>query len=125
LFPEQIEGVTEMADSLPFHEQPLGYPFTGLVVNVNVTTLAHQDDSDACSICMVVQWGDAEGGAVCLYECGLVLELSAGDAVPFLSEEITHFNTDFTGDRLSMVYHTDKEMRVWTENYNHLGNSIR
>ncbi|KAJ3764864.1 hypothetical protein FB446DRAFT_615736, partial [Lentinula raphanica] len=42
-------------------------PFTGLVINVNVSTSAHRDGGDAGG-CFVISLGSFKGGELCLYQ---------------------------------------------------------
>ena len=53
-------------------------PFLSLVINVNVTTLAHRDAKDKL-LCLVLAVGNFTSGELVLYEQGLVLELRNGD----------------------------------------------
>ena len=67
------------------------------------------------SFCVVIPFGKWEGGQLCLYELGLVLDLQAGDFVLFRSDIITHFNLEHTGKRCSIVLSTDKLLVSWAE----------
>lgn len=69
-------------------------------------------------ICIIVPFGVWEGGEICLYELGLVINLKAGDILIFRSCEVTHFNLHFSGLRGSMVLHSDRQGDNWVENYN-------
>ena len=44
---------------------------------------------------------------LCLEELGIKLDLANGDVVIFPSQKISHFNTHFKGERVSIVFHTD------------------
>ncbi|KAI0734082.1 hypothetical protein C8Q72DRAFT_810169 [Fomitopsis betulina] len=88
------------------------HPFLSPVINLNIVTLAHRDHQDK-SMCIVLVVGDYEGGELCLYEPGLVLPLSNGDFAAFSSSCVTHYNLHFTGQRTSIVLHTDKEINKW------------
>ena len=92
-------------------------PWSSLVINFNVATLAHRDPKDE-HICCVLVIGDCKGGDLCLYEPGLVIPLQSGDFVAFKSGDITHFNLHFQGERVSFVFHTDREMKSWKEDRN-------
>jgi hypothetical protein len=69
-------------------------------------------------ICVVMPFGDWEGGELCLYELGLVIKLKPGDIVIFPSCDITHFNLHFTGLRGSLVLHSDKQGDSWVQDFN-------
>lgn len=101
------------AEVLPGNACSAVHPFLSLVINLNVATLAHRDHQDK-SMCVVLAVGDYEGGELCLYEPGLVLPLSNGDFAAFSSSRVTHYNLHFTGQRASIVLHTDKEIDKWT-----------
>ncbi|KAJ8580065.1 hypothetical protein M405DRAFT_891923 [Rhizopogon salebrosus TDB-379] len=63
-------------------------------------------------------WSYLLGGALCLLENGLVLELHNGDIALFKSSEVMHFNLDYQGARASLVFQTDKEFVAWLKNHN-------
>ncbi|EPS99838.1 hypothetical protein FOMPIDRAFT_1082463, partial [Fomitopsis schrenkii] len=94
LLPETYERLDAYARILPGNEQPVGAPFLGLVVNVNVVTAAHRDSKDE-GVCLVLVVGDFLGGELVLYEPGLVLPLLNGDFTIFPSCELTHFNLHY------------------------------
>ena len=83
------------------------------MVNLNVSTRAHRDRNDK-DICLVIPISDCSGGALILYELGLVLELENGDGTIFRSSRITHLNEHFIGLRGSLVFHTDIASDTWT-----------
>jgi len=89
-------------------------PFLSLVLNANVSTLAHLDGKDFV-LCLVLVIGEFLGGGVVLGEQGLVVEARNGDFLAFRSERTTHFNLKYTGERASMVLHTDKEFVKWRD----------
>ena len=92
-------------------------PWSSIVVNFNCTTLAHKDLKDQL-LCGVLVIGDCKGGDLCFYEPGLVLPLRSGDFVAFYSSKITHFNLDFVGIRISIVFHSDSNIQSWVHNRN-------
>lgn len=108
------------ADLLPLGEVSPVYPFTGYVVNISVCTDGHRDSVDK-KICVLVFFGDWEGGELCMFEPGLVFELKAGDVMIFPSADITHFNLHFKGTRGSIVMHSDRYGDSWTKDYNGWG----
>ena len=105
------------ADALPNNEFSPAHPFTGFVVNINVSTQAHRDGKDL-EACMVLDIGDHEDGDLVLYEPGVVLPLRNGDMVIFFSNRFTHFNLDFCGKRASLVLHSDAAGLEWVKNRN-------
>lgn len=102
------------AEVLPGNAHSIAHPFLSLVINLNVATLAHRDRQDK-SICVVLPVGEFEGGALCLYEAGLVVPLRNGDFIAFPSAGMTHFNLHFSGQRASLVLHTDREIDKWSK----------
>jgi hypothetical protein len=107
-----------MADSLPFYETPIGYPYCGVAANVNVQTMGHRDSNDAQDNSFISSWGCSCGGQVILAEARLIIHLAVGDGMSTPSESITHLNKGFTGDRLSFVFHTDQAMEKWKSTSN-------
>lgn len=53
-----------------------------------------------------------------MFEPGFVFRLHAWDMVFFPSCDITHFNLDFEGIRLSLVLHSDKYGDQWVRSGN-------
>lgn len=105
------------ADLLPGKDASPAYPFAGYVLNVNVCTRAHRDFKDML-LCVVIPIGDFVGGELCLLEPGIVLELRSGDMVIFPSHRLTHFNLHYTGQRASLVLHSDRDGAQWVKNRN-------
>ncbi|KAI9058422.1 hypothetical protein FKP32DRAFT_1680827 [Trametes sanguinea] len=89
--PEFYSELRIVADVLPGHSSAPAYPFTGFVININVSTKAHRDWGDL-SGCLVMPIGTFKGGDLCLEEPGLVVPLRSGDMVVFQSHRTTHFN---------------------------------
>ncbi|KAJ3831436.1 hypothetical protein F5878DRAFT_503979, partial [Lentinula raphanica] len=56
-----------MIDVMPMQDFTPVRPFTGLVININVSTGAHQDIGDAGG-CFVISLGSYQGGEICLYQ---------------------------------------------------------
>lgn len=87
------------------------------MINLNVTTSFHRDPQDQ-DICMVLVISDCQGGELCLYEPGLVVELRCGDMIIFKSVNISHFNLHFKGKRASFVFHSDRAGGAWAKDRN-------
>ncbi|TFK58372.1 hypothetical protein BDN72DRAFT_782173, partial [Pluteus cervinus] len=117
LLPEEYPVWVTYANSLPLAGIPAAYPFTGLVINFCVSTSAHRDHNDE-GLCAVIPFGEYDGGQLCLFEPGLVLDIKPGDIVIFPSADITHFNLHFNGERGSFVFYSDKRMADWIEGCN-------
>ncbi|KAA1475704.1 hypothetical protein DENSPDRAFT_758092, partial [Dentipellis sp. KUC8613] len=89
--PDEYKLMMVDAEFLPGNAQSFVRPFLGWVVNINIVAEAHRDGKDR-HYCLVMPIGNFEGGALVLYEQGLVLELRNGDYVVFESGKTTHFN---------------------------------
>lgn len=116
-FPDIYQEIQVYADALPNHEFSPAHPFTGFVININVSTLGHRDRKDL-EACMVLDIGEHEDGDLVLYEPGIVLPLRNGDVVLFFSDRLTHFNLKFIGKRASLVLHSDVSGLEWVKNCN-------
>ena len=92
-------------------------PFIGIVLNAGVSTQAHRDGMDL-GFCGVLPFGDWKGTWSCLYELGLIWEAGSDMIVYFLSDLITHFNTDLDGTRCSFVFNIDFMLAKWAEKFN-------
>jgi hypothetical protein len=110
--PEEYDSIQLLLEDLPLQDRPPTYPFGGFVLNIQVCTNGHVDEFDD-TICLVIPFGDYEGGGLVLWEPGLVIDLRQGDLIFFPSSKITHFNLHFSGFRGSLVMHTDKELKSW------------
>jgi hypothetical protein len=115
--PDIYEELSLYCKILPFNANSPAYPFSGVVINLSVSTSAHRDANDK-RICVVVPFGDWKGGEICLYELGLVMQLNPGDILVFPSCDITHFNLHFSGLRGSLVLHSDRQGDSWVDNFN-------
>ena len=94
--PDTFDELSLYCRILPLSANSPAFPFSGVVVNLCVSTTAHRDQNDR-RICVVIPFGEWEGGDLCLHELGLVIKLHPGDIVVFPSRKITHFNLHFTG----------------------------
>ena len=115
--PEIYEELNLYCQVLPFNINSPAQPFSGIVINICVSTTGHRDRSDK-HICVVIPFGDWQGGEICLYELGLIIKLNPGDILIFPSCDITHFNLHFSGIRGSVVFHSDRQGDAWTEGFN-------
>lgn len=122
--PEHFSSLSKVFHDLPFEPgfEAL-YPFTKLVVNLGAQTEGHTDPKDD-GLCVVIPFGNWEGGELCLYHPGVALELEPGDVVAFPSDRISHFNLEMSGLRGSLVLATDRDTRSWTETRNGWGHAI-
>lgn len=102
---------------LPYGEASPVFPFSGVVVNMNVCTKSHRDPMDR-TVCLVMPIGDFEGGELCLVEPRMVVELQNGDWLVFQSKHVTHFNLPYQGKRASMVLHSDSHGQYWCNDRN-------
>ncbi|KIO05430.1 hypothetical protein M404DRAFT_15392 [Pisolithus tinctorius Marx 270] len=121
--PEEYEVMSMVARALPGNAFSPAEPFTSIVLNINVRTQVHRDRQDR-EFCLVLAIGQFQGGSLVLVEPGLVLELRQGDFVVFRSPEVSHLNLDYTGERASLVLHTDREMDSWVWNQNGWGHNV-
>lgn len=87
------------------------------MLNLNVCTWAHLDGGDKL-LCVVIPFGDFEGGQLCLYEVGFSWNLQLGDVLIFPSCDLTHFNLHYKGKRGTLVLHSDRQADAWIDNRN-------
>ena len=123
LLPEAHENLSNFVDCLPGNESPMAHPFSGFVLNINVSTRIHRDWNDK-DICIVIPISDCEGGELVLMELGLVLDLKNGDMVIFRSGELSHFNLHYRGKRASLVLHSDRSGDSWVDNRNNWADNV-
>ncbi|KAG1800756.1 uncharacterized protein HD556DRAFT_1197282, partial [Suillus plorans] len=83
-FPEEHQVLVELVKLLPGKADSPVVPFLSLVLNVNISTLAHRDDKDL-TLCLVLPIGEFVGGGLVLAEQGLVIEAMNGDLLAFCS----------------------------------------
>ena len=93
------------------------------MINFNVATKIHRD-KDRCICVVLVVSEDCSGGDLCLEELGIRFSLINGDLVAFPSQNISHFNTHFSGMRASIVFHTDADSESWISCRNHWQHSL-
>ncbi|PBK59124.1 hypothetical protein ARMSODRAFT_899683, partial [Armillaria solidipes] len=117
VLPKEYKLLEGFTDSLMMNEDSAAHPLGGFVLNFRACTSAHRDTGDYL-ICIVIPFGEFEGGELCLFEPGMVLRLSSWDVFIFRSVDITHFNLHFSGVRASLVLHTDREAADYAKDYN-------
>ncbi|KAJ6471175.1 hypothetical protein DFH09DRAFT_1344293 [Mycena vulgaris] len=115
--PEEYLEIKIYVTKLPLNERSAAHPFGGFVINISARTDAHRDIFDKL-FCIVIPFGRWKGGELCLYELGFVFRLHPWDMLVFPSCDITHFNLDFEGTRLSIVLHSDKSGDKWVQTGN-------
>ncbi|KAJ7573585.1 hypothetical protein C8J56DRAFT_1066087 [Mycena floridula] len=102
---------------LPFDTSSAARPFTGYIININVTTNGHLDINDR-DLCVVVPFAEWEEGQIVFYQLGLVVDLGPLDIIIFPSNCITHFNLCHQGKCGSVVASTDKVLDAWVKDKN-------
>ncbi|KJA13290.1 hypothetical protein HYPSUDRAFT_174114 [Hypholoma sublateritium FD-334 SS-4] len=110
--PNIYQDLANYVDQLPGNDTNPAYPFAGFVLNLNVSTRLHRDRHDK-DICLIVFVSECTGGALILYELGLVLDLDNGNGITFQSSKIMHCNMHFEGLRASFVFYTDRASDAW------------
>ncbi|PPQ79776.1 hypothetical protein CVT26_012365 [Gymnopilus dilepis] len=123
LIPDTFRVISHFVDVLPANEPSPVYPFSGFVLNINVTTRIHRDWGDQ-DVCLLLIIRDCQGGELVLVEPGLVLDLAHGDMVLFTSSRISHLNMHFVGKRASLVFHSDKASAGWIRDRNGFQESL-
>jgi hypothetical protein len=117
VLPEHTKILQQWMDILPSNEFSPVFPFSKLIVNVNVAMHTHCDWGDL-SLCLVLEISDCEEGELCMMEPGLVLHLRSGGTVAFPFYKVMHFNLNFKGKRASLVFHSDKAGLAWCKDGN-------
>ena len=122
ILPDTYHQLELVAEVMPGGQISSQHPFTGMVVNINAHTLGHRDGKDFL-LCIVIPLGNFVGAELCLYEPGLVFPLQNGDLFGFRSFDITHFNLPYTGQRGSIVLHSDIDALTWLKDINNWSHS--
>jgi hypothetical protein len=110
--PLEYKALVRIVESLPGQPGSLVAPFTSFALNINVCTQAHRDVGDHI-LCLVLAISSFTGGGLVLHEPGLSIELGHGDWAAFHSNDITHYNTHYTGSRASFVLQSDRAFERW------------
>ncbi|KAJ7919805.1 hypothetical protein B0H13DRAFT_1581068, partial [Mycena leptocephala] len=69
LLPEEFDQLSIWCEVLPLASNSPAAPFGGFVLNLNACTWAHRDGGDKI-LCIVIPFGNFEGGELVLYEVG-------------------------------------------------------
>jgi hypothetical protein len=101
--PDSYKKLAEYANCLPGDEFVAGYPFGGIILNLNIATKIHRDSEDL-DLCLIIVISKCVGGDLVLLEPGLVLGQRNGDAMVFPSGDISHYNLNFVVFRASIVF---------------------
>lgn len=119
ILPEEYDILAQFTECLPNGATSPTYPFSGLVLNFNVSTSVHRDTKDQ-SVCLVMPLFDSStsGGHLCIKELGLVIEMKSMDFVIFRSSKLMHFNLHYIGKRTSLVLHSDSAGAKWVQDRN-------
>jgi len=93
--------------------------FAGLcaavVINKLAQTKVHEDLGDIKGgICIVICWGNFQGGELVFTELTSCVPFPAGSIIMFRSAIISHYNHQVLGDRYSMVFTTNKNLSKWS-----------
>ena len=114
--PDEHDQMEVYVELLPSANRTAAAPWCGWVLNLNVLTHVHRDDSDI-GWCYdgVITDDQFEGGDLGLVQPGIVIPLLNGDFTVFPSMENDHFNLDYKGERCSFVFQTCKEFKSWHE----------
>lgn len=114
--PEDYDELSIYVEQLPLDAASPCYPFAGFVINLSACTWAHRDKGDK-RLCLVVPFGEYQGGELCLYETGFCFDLKPGDVLIFPSCDLTHFNLHFQGLRGTLVLHSDRQGDSWVRDF--------
>ncbi|KAG1799656.1 hypothetical protein EV424DRAFT_1545902 [Suillus variegatus] len=96
--PDDYTVLAELVDILPNAGGSPVKPFLSLVVNINVCTIGHRGGKDF-RLCLVLPISNFVGHGLVMREQGVVVEMHNGDFACFRSDETTHFNLDYLGER--------------------------
>lgn len=124
MLPDEYGEISQFAEVLPLDGFAPAYPFTGFIINLNVTTKLHRDWNDLKFCLVLVISENCVGGDICFMEPGICLELQHGDMVLFRSRELSHFNLHYEGKRASIVFQSDSAGEDWVRDRNGWKNSI-
>ncbi|KAJ3917502.1 hypothetical protein F5877DRAFT_68173 [Lentinula edodes] len=106
IHPDMFQEILATADLLPLNDTSPASPFTSIVVNINVGTLAHRDKNDGYA-CICVTIGNPKGGELGMYEPKLLIETRNGDVVVFFSHNGTRGSIVIHGDKTGVDYQKD------------------
>jgi hypothetical protein len=86
-----------VVDFLPFYDSAVAGFLTGIAINIGVKTLAHRDGDDYVKFCMVIPFGNGQGGEICIVEMGMCFNLCPCEILAFRSGRLTHLNLPHEG----------------------------
>ena len=118
-----INQISPWIYNLPLNQMAPADPWSGVVINANISTTAHRDVGDD-DFCMVLVVSDCIGGDLVFHELGLIFASRNGDASLFRSVDLTHYNLDYKGIQGSLVFHRDRAGQRWKENFNGWQNNV-
>ncbi|KAJ8507335.1 hypothetical protein ONZ45_g10290 [Pleurotus djamor] len=101
LLPEESRVESIFASFLPGSQPSPIFPFSGIMINLNMQTTIHTDSEDVL-MCLVLP----------------IVELRHGDWIVFNSKKLLHFNMPYVGKRASFVMHSDGAGEFWVKNRN-------
>jgi hypothetical protein len=111
--PDSYKKLAAYGNCLPGDEFLAGYPFGGIVLNLNVATNIHRDAEDL-DLCLIIVVSHCIAGDLVLREPGIVLAQRNGDLSSFPSGDFSHYNMNYIGLRASIVFHSDHASQSWT-----------
>jgi hypothetical protein len=88
-------------------------PFSNVAINWRAKTGIHHDFNDL-GLCVIIALGEFTDFGVCLGGMNTVFELQHGQVLVFDSRSTPHFNRDGSGDRHSIVLHTNRHLEKWS-----------
>ena len=110
VMPEEFNKLCVLVEFMPLEGSVPCEPFSGMVLNIHVCLLAHVDREDE-KLCVIVPFGDFEGGELVLSDLGLVFDLKNRDMLVFRSDILVHFNLKVRkGFRGSFVLSSDSHL---------------
>lgn len=119
--PDSYNKLAKYGDCLPGDEFLAGYPFGGIVLNLNIATNIHRDAKDL-DLCLIIVISRCASGDLVLLKPSLVLGQRNGDMMAFPSGDISHYlNMNFLGFHSSIVFHSDHASENWTGPSSHEG----
>jgi hypothetical protein len=89
-------------------QEKLFAPFCAMAINFNICMKPHFDTHDPTfGHAFIVPFGNYTGGNLVLNTIHTAFDIRPGDIAHFTAREIEHWNTEYLGDRYSLVFFTD------------------